>query len=479
MKKMICAAGFLLMLGAVTSCESFLDETPKSKLTPENSFKTEDDWDNTLTAAYGALQNITAGFEAKYAITLGEFGTDEVLPFDLGWAAYAELHYYTFSASHSFFDNHYTLCYDGIKRCNIVIDMPSEAPVSGQPRSLMIAQAKFVRALLYFDLVRMYGGVPLWTSASVDKNQIMKPRSTADDVYGVIVQDLRDAAGVLPPSWESGSDKGRATSYAAYALLGRVLLQWGRPDEALTALDQVYGKFHLYDDYADIFSPDHKNEEYENIFEVQFKHSGKWGEEGSLQHSYWGPRNIPGSTTAFGGWGGFGPSQYLYDSYDAEDKRKTAFFWTEFAGIPQTPPAIKKFWDPKYGNEIENDDLNFIYIRYADVLLMRAEALNAIDDKTDAKYDCLNEVRRRAGLGEITAADNLTKQQFADVLLEERLHELCCEHVRRFDLIRFGKLAEQVKAAYDITIRDFHVLYPIPQSAMDANDAITENNPGY
>ena len=110
---------------------------------------------------------------------------------------------------------------------------------------------------------------------------------------------------------------------------------------------------------------------------------------------------------------------------------------------------------------------------------MRAEALNAIDDKTDAKYDCLNEVRRRAGLGEITAADNLTKQQFADVLLEERLHELCCEHVRRFDLIRFGKLAEQVKAAYDITIRDFHVLYPIPQSAMDANDAITENNPGY
>ena len=68
----------------------------KKMICAENSFKTEDDWDNTLTAAYGALQNITAGFEAKYAITLGEFGTDEVLPFDLGWAAYAELHYYTF-----------------------------------------------------------------------------------------------------------------------------------------------------------------------------------------------------------------------------------------------------------------------------------------------------------------------------------------------------------------------------------------------
>ena len=75
MKKLIYAAGFLLLL-CTTSCESFLDETPKSKLTPENSFKTESDWNNTLTAAYGALQNITAGFEAKYAITLGEFGTD-------------------------------------------------------------------------------------------------------------------------------------------------------------------------------------------------------------------------------------------------------------------------------------------------------------------------------------------------------------------------------------------------------------------
>jgi len=114
---------------------------------------------------------------------------------------------------------------------------------------------------------------------------------------------------------------------------------------------------------------------------------------GTAQHS--------GQHDGFRRLGGFGPSQYLYDSYDAEDKRKTAFFWTEFAGIPQTPPAIKKFWDPKYGNEIVNDDLNFIYIRYADVFADAGQALNAIDDKTDAKYDCLNEVRRRAGLGEI------------------------------------------------------------------------------
>ena len=481
MKKLIYAAACLLTVASV-SCESFLDETPKSTLTPQNSFKDEADWNKTLTAAYGSLQNITAGFEAKYAITLGEFGTDEVIPFDLGWAAYAELHYYTFSAQHPFLDNHYGLCYDGVKRCNIVIDMPPEAAVSDSARTTMIAQARFLRAVFYFDLVRMYGGVPLWTSGSVDRDQIMKPRATADEVYGLIVEDLRAAASALPEKWTENSDKGRATSHAANAMLGRVLLQWGRPDEALAALNLVYGKFRLYDDYAHIFSPAHKNEEIENIFEVQFRHSGKWGEEGSLQHSYWGPRGV-GGPTAFGGWGGFGASQYLYDSYADNDRRKEAFFWTEFGGIAQNPPCIKKFWDENYGNEMENDDLNFVFLRYADVLLMRAEALNAVDDKTNAKYDCLNEVRRRAGLtgkdDVITAEKGYTREEFAEILLEERMKELCCEHLRRFDLIRFGKLAQQMSRAHGVEVRDHHVLYPIPQSAMDANDAITENNPGY
>ncbi|WP_225980037.1 RagB/SusD family nutrient uptake outer membrane protein [Pseudobacter ginsenosidimutans] len=128
---------------------------------------------------------------------------------------------------------------------------------------------------------------------------------------------------------------------------------------------------------------------------------------------------------------------------------------------------------------IEDDNLNFILIRYADVLLMKAEALNAIKDASSAKYDALNEVRRRANINEITAADNLTEAQFAEVVLQERLHELCFEHLRRFDLIRFGKLKSYLKDRMDIEIQDYHVLYPIPQAAMDANEAIKDNNPGY
>jgi hypothetical protein len=459
------------------SCSDFLEENPKSTLTPENSFETAEDWSKLLSGAYAHLQDVFVG---KYTITLGEFGTDEVEPYDVGWAAYAELRNYTFSASHAFFNDHYIYCYDGIKRCNSVIDIPSEAPVKGEARELLIAQAKFLRAIYYFDLVRMYGGVPLWTEASVDKNQIMKPRVSADEIYEQIVKDMQDAESVLPESWSSNSDKGRATKHAANALLGRIYLQWGKPSEAYDALSKVYGRFHLYENYADIFIPANKNAEYENIFEVQFSHSGAWGLEGSIQASYWGPRNVGGPTNG-GGWGGFGITQYLYDSFSDADQRKSDFFWTSFNGVAQTPPCIKKFYDPTYGNEIEDDDLNFIMIRYADVLLMISEALNETGTDESLKYDCLNQVRSRAGLPAITASNNLTKEQFKDVLLEERLHELCCEHLRRWDLLRFGKLFDQIKVAYSGTINmaSYHVLYPIPQTAIDANDAITENNPGY
>jgi len=464
----------LLAVVGLTSCEKFLSEDPKSILTPENAYKTPEDWQKTLNAAYAMLQDVFVG---KYTITLSEFGTDEVEPYDLGWAAYVELKLYTFSAAHPFLEDHYRVCYEGVKRSNAVIDMP-EGVVDAATRELMIGQAKFLRAVYYFDLVRMYGGVPLWTKSSIDKSDIMKPRASADEVYALIAQDMKDAEQVLPTSWSDANDKGRATTYAAQAFLARIYLQWGKPAEALTYCTKLEGKFHLYANLKDIFDPKHKNAEYENIFEVQFRHSGAWGQEGSIQHSYWGPRGV-GGPTAFGGWGGFGATQYMYDTYNDADKRKAAFFLTEFNGVVQAPPCNNKFWDPVNGNQIEDDDLNFILMRYADVLLMKAEALNAVDPGNTAKYEAINEVRRRAGLPDITVADNLNQQAFADVLLEERLHELCFEHLRRWDLLRFGKLKEYLSAHVGIQIQDYHRLYPIPQNAIDANDAITANNPGY
>lgn len=462
----------------LTSCDGFLNEVPKSSLTPENSFNTTADWEKALNSCYAMLQELFVG---KHTICLNEFGTDEVEPFDKGWAAYAELMCYTFSAQHEFLREHYIYAYDGIKRCNTVLDMPASAPVSSEQRTLMTAQAKFLRSIFYFDLVATYGGVPLWTSAFIDKNAISKPRATVNEVYECIIKDISEAVVALPEKW-TGKDIGRATKGAAYALMGRYYLQWGKSKEALEALDHIIGKYSLYDSYATIFDPAHKNEEIENIFEVQFSHSGKWGLEGSIQSSYWGPRGGGGPTAGGFGWGGFGPTQYLYDSYADNDLRKEAFFCTVYKGVPQTPPCIMKYRDANYGNEIEDDDLNYIMIRYPDVLLMKAEALNNIGDASNDKYDCINQVRHRAGLPKITATQGLSKEQFADAVLEERLHELCCEHHRRFDLIRFGKLVRQVKAAHpDVNIDEHHNLYPIPQQVIDSNDSMTDEdqNPGY
>ena len=226
MKKYLSILAFSCL--TLCSCDNFLDLTPQSVLTPENAYEKPEDWQQTLYAAYGTLQEVFVG---KYTITLTEFGTDEVIPFDMGWAAYSQLHYYTFSASHEFLDNHYRLCYEGIKRCNAVIDMPSDA-VSADLHNSMIMQARFLRAIYYFDLVRMYGGVPLWTKSSIDRSEIMRPRATVDEVYTLITQDMEAALG-LPTSWPNAQDKGRATSYAAQALLARIYLQWGKPEEAL------------------------------------------------------------------------------------------------------------------------------------------------------------------------------------------------------------------------------------------------------
>lgn len=466
---------FIIVVALLTlgSCKKFLTENPRSIQTPENAYNTPEDWQKTLNAAYGAMQRVFVG---KYTITLSEFGTDEVEPYDLGWAAYSELKMYTFNAGHPFFQDHYRVCYEGVKRSNAVIDMPTDV-VDANTRDLMVAQAKFLRAVYYFDLVKMYGGVPLWTKSSID-GEIMKPRATVDQVYELITQDMKDAEAKLPPTWSNAGDKGRATSYAASAFLARIYLQWGKPGDAIPYCNKLSGKFHLYNNLKDIFDPKNKNAEYENIFEVQFRHSGSWGLEGSIQHSYWGPRGVGGPTN-FGGWGGFGPTNYVYNSFEVGDKRRAAFFLSTYNGVTQSPATNNKFWDPEFGNVIEDDNLNFILMRYADVLLMKAEALNAINDQSTAKYDALNEVRRRANIGEITAADNLSQQQFAEVVLQERLHELCFEHLRRFDLIRFGKLKSYLKDRVGIEIQDYHTLYPLPQAALDANDAIKENNFGY
>ena len=154
--------------------------------------------------------------------------------------------------------------FEGVKRCNVIVDL---LPDDVEDRELFVAQAKFLRGTYYFELVNLFGGVPLWLSASADKDNLKKPRASVDEIYTQIEQDLLAAEEDLPlvNVWEEG----RATKYAAQAMLARMYLQRHDYENALKYCNLVIGdgnNFHLYNNYADIYDPANKNQGYENIF---------------------------------------------------------------------------------------------------------------------------------------------------------------------------------------------------------------------
>ncbi|MEI7523443.1 MAG: RagB/SusD family nutrient uptake outer membrane protein [Mariniphaga sp.] len=495
MKKLNIFLYITLLSMVLLGCKEFLDQKPYSSLTPENAFTSSDDWQKTLTACFGPLQNLY-GMDAAI-LPVFQVGTDEVTS-GIPWDALERLmRYDNLTPDHGDLTSYYFLCYNGIKGCNSVIHMPNGYVEAGT-KDLMVAQAKFLRGVYYFELVRAWGGVPLWIEGSVDKDQIMKPRSTQDQVYTQVVKDMQEAENVLPETW-TANDKGRPTKYAAQAMLARIYLQWGKPADALTYCNKVYGKFHLYENLKDITNPDRKNEEFENIFEIQFQHSATWDIEGGKINCLWGPFTDLRISNG-GGWGGFGPSLYMVNQYDrVNDRRWNAWFVTSWAGLPiigrdyyknneLVGAGTIKWQDLKHNMENNNDNMNHVYIRYADVLLMKAEALNATNDAGREKYTCINQVRARAGVYQLPDNISIPTEQFVDTLLNERLKELCFERLRRWDLVRtgrfydyminhtWGKLADLRK---NETVKDKYLLFPIPKSAMDANDAMKENNPGY
>ncbi len=465
------------------SCADFLEEKTYSILTPENAYLSKEGADKALNGAYGMLQE---GFDFKWSIGLGTLGTDECTSYN---DAYGDqevlLDKYTYSSEYPIFRAVYVDLFEGVKRCNTIVDL---LPNDLQDRELYVAQAKFLRGTYYFELVNLFGGVPLWLSASADKDNLKFPRSSVDDIYVQIEKDLLDAEEHLPllKVWENG----RATKYAAQAMLARMYLQRHDYEKALKYCNLVIGdgsNFHLYDNYEDIYDPANKNQGYENIFEIQHRASLKSEDEGSTSTDFFLPIELQG--TIYTGWAMYGPTDYLYNSYEQNDKRKEITYITSginSAGQTVTfKPHCFKYHNRIEGYPVNDGEQNFPLIRYADVLLMKAEAINGLSvetgQQTIEKFQCLNDVRLRAGLDKIeNTGENATKDGFLETLLEERLHELCFEKCRRRDLIRNNKLQEYVAARKsDRPVPDkAKEYYPLPLEAIDANSLLEQLN-GY
>jgi starch-binding outer membrane protein, SusD/RagB family len=381
--------------------------------------------------------------------------------------------------------------YFGINRANIAIDniatIPATVFTNPALQARLINEAKFIRALLYFNLVRLFGPVPLvlHNPNSVDVSTLKLPRSTTDSVYAQILSDLQDATSL--PSNYTGNDIGRATSGAAHTLLSKVYVtrkQWTLAQTELqTIFNGGYG-YSLFQNFADVFKKASKNG-VEHIFSIQYATNG--GEANTTQY-------LSQSFTSFNT--GTYPIDIPSDSsiaalYDDNDTRKAVTFYSsQFNAVsgqtiifhnPYTP-YFNKFVDYSLSplNNQTISGINYPVLRFAEVLLLNAEVLNEINSGPTAEaYNAINQVRARANVPDLSPG--LNQSDFRDSVFLERRKELIQEGNRWFDLVRQGGqvLVDALKvfpAKQAASLKDS--LYPIPLTEIQLDPLLTQN-PGW
>jgi starch-binding outer membrane protein, SusD/RagB family len=356
-------------------------------------------------------------------------------------------------------------------------------------RDHLVSEARFIRAMMYFEGVRFFGDLPLILHETLDLTDAFAARAPKSEVYAAIIQDLEWAREHLSTTYRVGL--GRATPMACTALLARVYLEMGEyqlaADNAAVVINS--NQHPLFQDYEDIFELENANSG-EIIFAVNYSGTLSQGFKPNQYHVRLLPPNLhkngEGPENAYG-WEV--PTEDLYNSFDPQDRRKGATFITSFTysdGSTVTfQPHIGKFWDQEDEPLGNNTDMDVIYLRTADIMLVYAEALNELNNGPNATaYEMINKVRKRARFNGTTELDilpdlsGLNYEQFKDAVLQERRWELVMEGSRYHDLVRMGKLIERVTAAKpSATPQPFHVLLPIPQRERNLNPNLSQNSP--
>lgn len=461
---------------ALTGCSDFLEEDVRGKENLNTYFQNEAEATSFINGCYNAL-TFNGWWQINTVWLLSDMTSDDCWMGNTSQESdYTSLsHFQSNGQSNGLISNFWQYRYKGILKCNIAIEKLPEAPIANETiKNRLIAEAKFLRGYFYFELVKNFGGVPLITGFLMPEEVSGITRAEASDIYKFIEDDLKNAADVLPQRSEySANNMGRATRGAALGLLGKVYLYQEKWQAAHDALELVIDE-HEYDllpEFGDVWSVDHNNS-VEGLFEVQYMYDGVYALGGSLT-VVTGARNGPGD-----GWSWGQPTSHLEKAFiDAGDNERLKWTiikagCTEIAGednfnvfienskkMSSYQTYIDKYgWDencyiidPKdhksarinrkffvpYDKrpEVYNIDkipLNHRILRYADVLLMYAEACNELnEDVTARKY--LNEVRDRVGLGEVKSSGNDLRK----AIREERRLELALENNRLYDIRRW------------------------------------------
>lgn len=483
--KILLAAGAIVMITAGSCSEDFLDLAPISQQNSTNFYKTAEDMKNALSAVYGSLQYGGQYYSSIHV--MGDLRSDntEITNPNAG-ADLQAIDNFTNTPVTSISNTTWTGHYQGIQAANIVIEKIEAVTMDATLKARYIGEAKFLRALMYFNLVRIYGDVPLVTKVINNPQEGYDyGRASSEEVYQQIIADLVDAEGSLPYTY-AAAEVGRATKGAAMSLLGKVYLtrkEWTLAAQKLKQVidDSAQTKYKLMPTYAGIFGVANENNA-ESIFEVQFK-SGSNG-EGSPFTNQFAPIGSGTAVVAVGNPLGQNiPTSDMDAAYEANDLRKAASMKNSYVLSGKTTQhnyVVKYSGTPAANLDSDN---NWIVLRYADVLLMYAEALNELGFVADGPaFEYLNQIRTRAGLpvksftNENPALQITTQTDFRLAIEQERRVELAFEGHRWFDLVRTDRA---LAVLANKGMQPHHILLAIPQSQVDINPAMISQNPGY
>ncbi len=471
---------------AAGSCSEVLDRTPQGEYTLDNFFQSEDQAVQSVNAAYNQLRQ----WETH---VFSYIGLTDIVSDDSDKGSFAadgfflqEIDDFTFTATNNAPSSVWSGYYTGVFRSNLAITrIPEVAEMDEDLRGRLIGEARFLRGYFYFNLVRWFGDVPLILDPFPDGFTIA--RTARDQVYVQIEADLRAAADVLPVSY-SGVEVGRATRGAANALLAKVALT--RQDYAAAAdyaLQVINGgQYALLPNYGTVFTEEGENSS-ESIFEVQAA-AFEIGGGGSQYNEVQGVRGRPNL-----GWGFNRPSDDLIASYERGDPRRDATILyvgevlPDGSGIVEGDPNIEgerfnqKAYVPDHPGGNGNGPGNIRVFRYADLLLIAAEALNELG-RPDEALVYLNQVRARARGGSSSVLPDVTTTEqgaLRQAIWRERRSELALEQQRWFDLVRTNRSFEVMNPLRPNFMQNKNELFPIPQTEIDLSEGALVQNPGY
>ncbi len=480
------------MLIGNTGCEDALDEKIYSFIAKENFYKNAADAESAIFGIYNGLQigTSTGNVYDRWHWVLTGLGSDQMTIHRN--ATFLQMDNFNYATDNIFLAQYWEGIYAVINRANVAIARIPEIDMDVGLRNILVAEAKLMRASMYFNLVRLWGSVPFGLEEVSNEESANIPKASVDEIYAAIIRDLEEAEQILPLARESG-EFARVTRGAAKSLLTDVLLTTENWSAAAAKAKEVIdlGQYFLLDNFEDIFNVNNETNS-EIIYTIAYDRTNVLNFMASFYHAggtdnancFLGAQvvQVDEASDMWLNWSNSDPRKdySINDTYLSRDGTIKSVYNTA-----RPFPAVTK-WNAPDEIGVRGCPLNIIVYRYADILLMYAEALSQASGPDQAAYDAFNMVRRRGYKQPIdlpSAFDlppGLSAQEFRDSVIEERSHEFVAEGKRLFDLHRTGQFP-QILIDLGKNVTPGATLFPIPQAEIDGNSSLTasDQNPGY